>query len=216
MSALYESYKTIEENRNFTVYKHTSPNGKVYIGVAKDVKKRWAGGHGYYGQLLGEKISKYGWDNFKHEILAEGLTEEEASDMEKRMILKYDSTNPEKGYNRRNGGGIGPWKRKIICITTGEIFESIAKCSEKFGIASGKISVCCRNKNTNSTCYKYGIENYITGETFDFMYYEDFLKKQREEALKKEEEKRAKFSKITDEELIEEIKSRGYLILKQM
>ena len=48
------------------------------------------------------------------------------------------------------------------------------------------------------------------------MYYEDFLNKQQKELLKKENEKRAKFSKMTDEQLIEEIKSRGYLVLKQM
>ena len=215
-SSLYESYKTIKNN--YSVYKHTDPNGKIYIGVAKDTIKRWAGGHGYNGQELGEAIKKYGWNNFKHEILFENLTKEEASNIERKLILEYDSTNPEKGYNRRAGGGIGPWKRTVICLNTGEIFNSIEECSKKIGISSAKIGVCCRSKNNsnNSRSYYDGVVKYPSGEIFDFMYYEDFLNKQQKELLKKENEKRAKFSKMTDEQLIEEIKSRGYLVLKQM
>lgn len=33
---------------NFTVYKHTSPSNKVYIGItSQSVIKRWGSGHGY-------------------------------------------------------------------------------------------------------------------------------------------------------------------------
>ena len=34
--------------KNFIVYKHTSPNGKVYIGITKqNPKQRWGNGSGY-------------------------------------------------------------------------------------------------------------------------------------------------------------------------
>lgn len=36
------------ENRLFTVYRHTSPSGKVYIGITcQDVRNRWQNGKTY-------------------------------------------------------------------------------------------------------------------------------------------------------------------------
>ena len=91
---------------NFCVYKHTSPTGKVYIGItSQDPIKRWRGGRGYVNnEHLSAAIQKHGWANFKHEILADGLTQEAACDMEIALIKSHDSTNPEKGYNISKGG----------------------------------------------------------------------------------------------------------------
>lgn len=90
----------------YTVYKHTSPSGKVYIGItARPVSRRWHGGSAYRNNAhFYAAIKKYGWDAFQHAILAEGLTKEAACDMEVRLIAEYDSTNPAKGYNRSCGG----------------------------------------------------------------------------------------------------------------
>ena len=64
----------------YTVYKHTCPNGKVYIGITKQKpERRWGiNGRGYKeNEYFYRAIQKYGWQNIKHEIIAEGLTEEE-------------------------------------------------------------------------------------------------------------------------------------------
>ena len=116
MSALYESYKIIEENRDFTVYKHTSPSNKVYIGITcKDPTHRWRNGRGYEkNQYFWNAIQKYGWNNFNHEILFTRLTEKEAKLMEQMYIALYDSNNPNNGYNITLGGegtlGLKTWK----------------------------------------------------------------------------------------------------------
>ena len=91
---------------DYCVYKHTSPSGKVYIGIAKDVKHRWrGGGNGYKGSTrIWCAIQKYGWDNFKHEILAQNLTKEEACKKEICLIEEYRSTDPRYGYNLTSGG----------------------------------------------------------------------------------------------------------------
>lgn len=96
----------------YIVYKHTSPNGKMYIGITCQTKeRRWrSDGYGYKpkkGHIshFYNAILKYGWDNFKHEILYENLTKEEAESLEKDLIEKYDLTNPKYGYNSREGGG---------------------------------------------------------------------------------------------------------------
>lgn len=93
---------------SYTVYRHTSPSGKVYIGITcRDVKKRWDNGRGYtysHNKHFEGAIQKYGWENFAHEILLTGLTKEEAEAKEVELIKEYDSTNPARGYNIRSGG----------------------------------------------------------------------------------------------------------------
>ena len=91
---------------NYTVYMHISPSGKRYIGItSQKTKKRWQNGKGYIGnQHFTNAIEKYGWDNFKHIIIAKGLSEEEAKWLEIELIREWDSTNPSKGYNISLGG----------------------------------------------------------------------------------------------------------------
>lgn len=91
---------------NYTVYKHTFPNGKVYIGITKQApSKRWRNGTGYLGQkVLYNAILKYGWDNVKHEILYADLSKEEAEQKEIEMISFHKSNQHDYGYNVANGG----------------------------------------------------------------------------------------------------------------
>jgi len=94
-------------DNNWVVYKHTNKiNGKVYIGISCNYKKRWgSNGIGYYTQTyFYNAIKKYGWDGFDHEIIENNLTKEEACEKEKYYIELYDSTNNKKGYNISLGG----------------------------------------------------------------------------------------------------------------
>lgn len=91
---------------NYYVYKHTSPTNKVYIGITR-VKPiyRWRNGKGYEEcPRMYRAIKKYGWDNFKHEILFENLTKEEAEQKEIDLIAFYNSTDERFGYNLAKGG----------------------------------------------------------------------------------------------------------------
>lgn len=92
----------------YTVYKHTSPSNKVYIGITnRSPKLRWNYGNGYaHSPHFQNAINKYGWDNIKHEILFTGLTKEEAEAKEVELIAKYKSTQREYGYNCDSGGGV--------------------------------------------------------------------------------------------------------------
>lgn len=84
---------------------HTTPNGKVYIGITgQDPEERWLNGKGYKKQFFNRAIDKYGWDNIKHQILFSGLTKDQACEKEIELISFYDSTNPQKGYNISCGG----------------------------------------------------------------------------------------------------------------
>lgn len=68
---------------------------------------------------------KYGWDNFEHEVICNGLSKKEAEKMEVDLIKKYDSMNPQKGYNSNSGGFSGQTlknstKKKISEANKGE------------------------------------------------------------------------------------------------
>lgn len=83
-----------------SVYRHTFPNGAVYIGKT-DMKPedRWLNGWGYKNcPLMFNAILQFGWDNVKHEILADNLTSKEALELETKEIKKHTLSN-EMVYN---------------------------------------------------------------------------------------------------------------------
>ena len=97
----------------WTIYKHTSPEGKSYIGQTcqKNVNQRWRDGKGYIENkqpLFKNAIIKYGWSNFKHEILEKDIkTLEEANKKEKYYIdlfRTYIGFKDCNGYNMTPGG----------------------------------------------------------------------------------------------------------------
>ena len=99
---------------DWLVYIHENKiNHKRYVGVTcRDPRTRWANGKGYrrpskqgtaYSHFY-NAIEKYGWENFEHIIVAEGLTKAQAAEMEKKLIAEYETWKPEKGYNVTLGG----------------------------------------------------------------------------------------------------------------
>lgn len=91
----------------YSVYIHTTPSHKVYIGITTRTINRRANsnGSGYMGcPSFYNAIQKHGWENIKHDILFTGLTKAEAEAKEIELIALHDSTNPLKGYNLDNGG----------------------------------------------------------------------------------------------------------------
>lgn len=95
--------------KTFCVYKHTNKiNNKVYIGItSRKPEIRWGPeGKNYIEDKshFGRAIKKYGWNNFEHTILYEGLSEEDACNKEQELILEYQSFNNKYGYNRTMGG----------------------------------------------------------------------------------------------------------------
>lgn len=93
----------------YVVYKHTTPSGKVYIGITSmKPEKRWESGSGYrQNKHFYSAILKYGWENIKHEIVCTGLNKWQAGKVEQSLIKYFDSTNHNKGYNHSIGGECG-------------------------------------------------------------------------------------------------------------
>lgn len=94
------------DEKRFCVYRHTAPNGKVYIGITcQNPVRRWAGGHGYrHNSHFYRAIQSYGWDTFSHEILYSDLTKEDACAKEIELIQYHKSNDERWGYNLSSGG----------------------------------------------------------------------------------------------------------------
>ena len=101
-----ELEKCSDTKDTWCVYRHTSPSGKVYIGIThyKDPKKRWGKNGNFYSKkvVFYRAIEKYGWDNIKHEILFQGLPEKRAKNLEVSLIQHYKKLG--LSYNMTVGG----------------------------------------------------------------------------------------------------------------
>lgn len=83
---------------------HTAPNGKSYIGQTNNLHRRNIVHKNTNGcRAFSSAIKKYGWDNFTHTILADGLSLDEANRLEAEFIAKHNTISPY-GYNLRTGG----------------------------------------------------------------------------------------------------------------
>lgn len=161
-------------NNKYSVYKHTNNiNGKVYIGITKQVpERRWQNGHGYAGTFFWNAIVKYGWDNFKHEVLLTGLSKEDACRIEKELISAYNSRDREYGYNICEGGQTGDnlagytksgkENRNAVMVrriypNTGEekVFDTIAQAAKEMGINHRGISKNCHGLSKTYYGYKW-------------------------------------------------------------
>lgn len=106
----------IIQDKKYTIYKHTSPSGKVYIGqTCQNVWIRQLhNGNGYKkNPIFWNAILKYGWNNIQHEIILEGLSKSEADYAETYLIRWYKLHG--NSYNVTDGGdgghGVIPWNK---------------------------------------------------------------------------------------------------------
>jgi hypothetical protein len=85
------------------IYKITYPNGRIYIG-----KDSTGDNLRYFGSPDREYLEKdFSWEQqqdiiLRKEILfsSDGISETELIKKENELIVKYESNNPEKGYNK--------------------------------------------------------------------------------------------------------------------
>ena len=123
------------------IYKITNTsNGKVYIGKVETerfekkgmdpIQGRWKE-HIKIVNILDRKrdsnpdkrikashlknaISKYGTKNFTIEKIDDAKDLKELNEKEKENIKKYDSMNPDKGYNMTEGGDFGRLRPELL------------------------------------------------------------------------------------------------------
>jgi group I intron endonuclease len=102
-------------------------NGKVYIGQAADVSKRWSDHRRKVEsnkpqQVIHRAMIKYGLDNFSFEVIANCKTLDDANEIETALVKQYDSfIRNGKGYNATLGGMNAPksdeWRAHMSAIS---------------------------------------------------------------------------------------------------
>lgn len=68
--------------------------------------------------------------------------------------------------------------QKIVCVNTGEIFESLADAGRKYDLAYYNIGNCCKGYS------KTVGEHPVTGEPLVWRYYKDYIKLKEEDKIK--------------------------------
>ena len=174
-------------------------NGKVYIGQTMQsggFKDRYENSGNslierYYNTQLGDKnsgryynahllksIEKYGFNKFDViEYFDIAFSKDELDMKEISWISIYNSTNPNCGYNRIEGGNLiyKTQYKTIICLNTLEIFESISQGAFKYGIENS-----LRKHLSNPKRQKSSGRHPITNEKLVWMYYDEYLQSSNE------------------------------------
>lgn len=93
-------------------------NNKVYIGQTNNPLLRWSqhksnAKHNRSNQNITKAIIKYGVNNFKFNIIASALNQNDVDFIEEQIIIQYDSRNPNCGYNIAIGGSVVPHTSEV-------------------------------------------------------------------------------------------------------
>lgn len=84
------------------------------------------------------------------------------------FLITKSRYDPNKDYSEFMSKSTA--KRKIICTTTGEEFNTLAEAERKYQIPNSSISQCCKGK------LKSAGKHPVTGEKMVWMYLEDYNK----------------------------------------
>lgn len=135
-----------KNERRWKLYCHTNLiNGKLYFGITStSLERRYQTSKGYKGcPLFHRAIKKYGWENFKHEIIYDGLTKEEAEEAEQIYIAFFRTQDHNIGYNVQSGGSCSgevseDGRQRLIEAASGKN-SKIAKPLVVFDINGNKV-----------------------------------------------------------------------------
>jgi len=84
--------------------------------------------------------------------------------LKKGAKLGWCDYDPTMGTKMR-----GTFVKKVICLTTGEIYDSQTKAEEKMGVPTGSVSSCCTNRTQSAGKHSE------TGEPLIWMFYDDYV-----------------------------------------
>lgn len=138
----------------------------MYIGQTcnKNIKKRFGKNGIQYRKCVyfWNAIQKYGWTGFEHVTLFEDLTKEMADIIEIELIKKYDTTNPNCGYNLSKGGAGRRVSKNVYQYDIDgnliKIWAGITYAALELNILLSNISACCLRKTLTCANYVWSYE----------------------------------------------------------
>ena len=165
------------------IYKITNNiNNKVYIGLTTcSLEYRWSR-HLTEGKNVNNKkhlyqaMRKYGLENFSIEQIDSTEDFKELGKLERKYIKKYDSQNPDKGYNLTAGGESNQWdanpSAKLTYDEIVQIREIYAmcelRCEECWKLYEDKISYSGFQKVWDGATWQRILNEVYTKENIEF------------------------------------------------
>lgn len=166
-------------NYSYTVYSAIFADGKRYIGVATNFRKR-KNNHFYSAStgsacVFHRAINKYGKDSIHWEVLAMCSDFKTALEVEIESIKNYKTFIRENGYNSTHGGEgtLGTKntrekaKKPVIDLNTGIIYRSSVEASEDTGIERKEIWANCAGKRGHTKGKKFSF--YFETEKYELV-----------------------------------------------
>lgn len=151
-------------------------DGKVYIGQSVDIISRWNRHKNRLSKGIHEnKHLQRAWDLYGSEnFIFDIVYLCDINDLDKyecKAISQYNSSNPEYGYNKTDGGigalnSLGS-RKSVILLNTLEVFKSLAEAERQTGINQSSIGFCCM--------HKYAYAGTINGEHAVWMHLSEFV-----------------------------------------
>lgn len=176
-----EAWKNNEKRRENASIARTGENSPMYGKTISEYhKKRLSEVH--KGRIKSEKerenISKSKMGE-KNPMYGKKLTKEHrekisnANKGEKHWNYgKHMSEENKKKLSElwkgKKMGGDNPFARKVVCLNTGEVFNSIAEAGRKYSITTSNISACCNGRKKSA--------GKINKEPARWMHYDKYLK----------------------------------------
>lgn len=164
MNSITEKNIYYKENKPYYIYVHTCPNHYTYVGMSQKPKQRWNKGEGYRtNKDFYQNIQRFGWDNIKHEIVAETNYRWIAQKIERTLIthfknkgLSFNESNIETKLLKENRIRIKARRVGQYNKDTGRLikeFNSISEAREYTGVPEYGIRATCLNKTKTSGGY---------------------------------------------------------------
>lgn len=141
------------------IYRYISPSGKNYVGKTIYDQKTRAGkeGSGYKGcTAFYNAIQKYGWENFKYEVIEE-CPDELLQEREAYYIKLYNSQIPN-GYNVRDESpNCRTWSKTVYQYkqdgTLINVYDSLTEAAKENKCSVASLSEVCTGRK--QTCLGY-------------------------------------------------------------
>ena len=157
----------------YSIYVHTTPDGRKYVGsTSQEPYKRFGRGSTYKKHTsFYDAIKSVGWDNIEHQILETVEDKETAIKREEYYTLLWRTNEPEFGYNIYVGSipnEENKKKRSESLKGRKQSEDTINKRSEKMKEIKKK-PIILKNKNTDEifkfdsqqSCAKFfGVSDY--------------------------------------------------------
>ncbi len=164
MKSFVDKNINLREKRPYYIYIHTCPNYWTYVGLSQNPKQRWNNGEGYKeNKDFYQAIQRFGWENIKHEIVAETYYKWVAQKIERTLITHFkkkkrnfnenniESKLLDSNKSKRHTKRVGQYNK-----ATGELvkeFESIREAKDYTGVPEQGIRETCINKIKTSGGY---------------------------------------------------------------